>query len=256
MRGKVVPCTPATEPERDHPRLCGEKQMPRRRSHPPEGSPPPMRGKALDEILRDCRRRITPAYAGKSRRHLKLLLEIEDHPRLCGEKFSSMSEVDIISGSPPPMRGKVRMADATILTKGITPAYAGKSHVRRLQRVQSGDHPRLCGEKFRTNRFTCSNCGITPAYAGKSTKNSCCSSMSEDHPRLCGEKSTDKHLYQKGSGSPPPMRGKDGDSVHSRLPFRITPAYAGKSDPFSQNRFYLRDHPRLCGEKPFLPSEG
>ena len=46
-----------------------------------------MRGKAPQKVVR--------GYTAK------------DHPRLCGEKS--------------------RMADATILTKGITPAYAGKS---------------------------------------------------------------------------------------------------------------------------------
>ena len=45
------------------------------------------------------------------------------------------------------------------------------------------------------------------------------------------------------------MRGKDGDSVHSRLPFRITPAYAGKSNLLSAICDGLEDHPRLCGEK-------
>ena len=232
MRGKVVPCTPATEPERDHPRLCGEKARQSVPSWGVTGSPPPMRGKGnmkhyknlgfritpayagkskcrddVRTLRKDhprlcgekhqglCPRSrsygITPAYAGKSRRHLKLLLEIEDHPRLCGEKFSSMSEVDIISGSPPPMRGKVRMADATILTKGITPAYAGKSHVRRLQRVQSGDHPRLCGEK-----------------------------------------PVNTPLMFSQIGSPPPMRGKARKTAVAAACLRITPAYAGKRRRF------------------------
>ena len=70
---------------------------------------------------------------------------------------------------------------------GITPAYAGKSPNYSRVRLRRGDHPRLCGEKFRLalgdNDFTGSPppmrgkvsltlaadvCGrITPAYAGK-----------------------------------------------------------------------------------------
>ena len=45
------------------------------------------------------------------------------------------------------------------------------------------------------------------------------------------------------------MRGKDGDSVHSRLPFRITPAYAGKRIYHKKCDLMGGDHPRLCGEK-------
>ena len=45
------------------------------------------------------------------------------------------------------------------------------------------------------------------------------------------------------------MRGKDGDSVHSRLPFRITPAYAGKRNLNRNAEKARKDHPRLCGEK-------
>ena len=51
--------------------------------------------------------RITPAYAGKSR-----LLPV-----------SSL----LHTGSPPPMRGKVRSRTYGVYKKGITPAYAGKS---------------------------------------------------------------------------------------------------------------------------------
>ena len=50
---------------RDHPRLCGEKQMPSIRSQSPLGSPPPMRGKVYIKDDRQLTAGITPAYAGK-----------------------------------------------------------------------------------------------------------------------------------------------------------------------------------------------
>ena len=49
----------------DHPRLCGEKQMPSIRSQSPLGSPPPMRGKASSAADDSKKVGITPAYAGK-----------------------------------------------------------------------------------------------------------------------------------------------------------------------------------------------
>ena len=51
---------------KDHPRLCGEKQLSQAYTDAKIGSPPPMRGKGLADETREYRTRITPAYAGKS----------------------------------------------------------------------------------------------------------------------------------------------------------------------------------------------
>ena len=46
------------------------------------------------------------------------------------------------------------------------------------------------------------------------------------------------------------MRGKACNRKSRRAAGRITPAYAGKSDSLLSCRCGIRDHPRLCGEKP------
>ncbi len=51
---------------KDHPRLCGEKVRMYAAVSANLGSPPPMRGKVLNWRKRKLKRRITPAYAGKS----------------------------------------------------------------------------------------------------------------------------------------------------------------------------------------------
>ena len=86
-----------------------------------------MRGKA--EHHRNCSvcYRITPAYAGKRKRLRKEDLLIQDHPRLCGEKSMLAFKSPKMSGSPPPMRGKVVSESIVQQHRGITPAYAGKS---------------------------------------------------------------------------------------------------------------------------------
>ena len=45
------------------------------------------------------------------------------------------------------------------------------------------------------------------------------------------------------------MRGKGQGVLHFISPFRITPAYAGKSDSKVLGTRNAEDHPRLCGEK-------
>ena len=104
--GKSLWCAQGQAQERDHPRVCEEKNflllMTSRRS----GSPPRVRGKGhvCHCSLVCCR--ITPACAGKSPAIMVCSLEYW--------------------GSPPRMRGKV-CADVIVhIQPGITPACAGK----------------------------------------------------------------------------------------------------------------------------------
>ncbi len=53
-------------PTRDHPRLCGEKEVVAVLPDSVRGSPPPMRGKGTKVFQQIQKSRITPAYAGKS----------------------------------------------------------------------------------------------------------------------------------------------------------------------------------------------
>ena len=167
-----------------------------------------MRGKALPTGVGGCCGRITPAYAGKSGLKGKPLLAREDHPRLCGEKFRHARWNASGRGSPPPMRGKVGMGVDESEKMGITPAYAGKRHFRHTTIPASGDHPRLCGEKFPRISHPVDSRGspppmrgkviaqdrvyysirITPAYAGKRVTDWLRRCQCLDHPRLCGEK--------------------------------------------------------------------
>ena len=50
-------------------------------------------------------------------------------------------------------------------------------------------------------------------------------------------------------GSPPRVRGKEGESGENVGDFRITPARAGKSRRGRNQWQHHRDHPRACGEK-------
>ena len=135
---------------------------------------------------------ITPAYAGKRRAALVRNAVHWDHPRVCGEKLSDLFFCSIHSGSPPRMRGKVPTFHPPSGAVGITPAYAGKSRQALPAVLQTGDHPRMCGEKARTlivedepqgspphvrgkapqGSGSSRARGITPACAGKSLKRS------------------------------------------------------------------------------------
>ena len=70
----------------DHPRVCGEKRLVKRRARCLGGSPPRMRGKDLCDVICGQQSGITPAYAGKRYPYQYAEYCIGDHPRVCGEK--------------------------------------------------------------------------------------------------------------------------------------------------------------------------
>ena len=79
---------PLRPPEcrKDHPRVCGEKELRQAIAVQHIGSPPRMRGKVEVHCHTIFDVGITPAYAGKSAEWFFKQLVKADHPRVCGEK--------------------------------------------------------------------------------------------------------------------------------------------------------------------------
>ena len=67
--------------------MCGEKRQGNMNKEVKVGSPPRMRGKVYLVQLYCGFARITPAYAGKSASTNADRFSVQDHPRVCGEKF-------------------------------------------------------------------------------------------------------------------------------------------------------------------------
>ena len=126
VRGKVKVQSTLRLERRDHPRVCGEKGRKMKQQFIGLGSPPRMRGKVLCGRSSAGRHGITPAYAEKRGRTIRVNRTVKDYPRVCGEKMVSMIPHRRSRGSPPRMRGKVCIFFLVTLSFGITPAYAGK----------------------------------------------------------------------------------------------------------------------------------
>ena len=193
---------------RDHPRVCGEKAYSLVINGSEWGSPPRMRGKGTKRCSSRRGGRITPAYAGKSKRIAPSSVLFGDHPRVCGEKLRESRGLNRTRGSPPRMRGKARTVCRGFSWAGITPAYAGKRSITHSVVSFIKDHPRVCGEKgeamatpvpvsgspprmrgkdVSSTVWVC-RLGITPAYAGKRIVQTLVHTVDRDHPRVCGEK--------------------------------------------------------------------
>ena len=201
----------------------------------PLRSPPRMRGKGnlLLDGQHSHRHGDHPRVCGEKR--LSYFWErryVTDHPRVCGEKAGHETSWLLYPiGSPPRVRGKVACQGPRVARYRITPAYAGKRGHRRFGPGTIRDHPRVCGEKSKTQPDCLYPVGSPPRMRGKvNTVQVANKSGGWDHPRVCGEKSM--AAVQSGCtalGSPPRMRGKVFiASGHAIAPKGITPAYAGK----------------------------
>ena len=172
-----------------------------------------------------------------------------DHPRVRGEKRKRFRHRPKTSGSPPRVRGKGRRHTRPPGGDRITPARAGKSLRGLSVSTWKWDHPRACGEKHPILTSCSAQRGITPARAGKSIAARRSPGSSRDHPRACGEKAQTGWRQTGSTGSPPRVRGKEGEERKADFIKGITPARAGKRPLFFQLRPVTWDHPRACGEK-------
>ena len=124
--GKRARSPPPPSGRWDHPRVCGEKSRMSRVLLFMVGSPPRMRGKVKRNKRFQLADGITPAYAGKRPAAWAGAWRTGDHPRVCGEKGTGLTNVTSPMGSPPRMRGKAAPSSVAVMPCRITPAYAGK----------------------------------------------------------------------------------------------------------------------------------
>ena len=253
----------------DHPRACGEQQFYPLASFDKFGSPPRVRGTVLLCHSPNLPARITPARAGNSLFPTNLAVISPDHPRACGEQASPHSHTALISGSPPRVRGTAPGIVDHDAAQGITPARAGNRLPARIVGNIWQDHPRACGEQELIQMYVANLLGspprvrgtaghppwygyavrITPARAGNSPSVCPAHTGCWDHPRACGEQSGGRRRIVRQAGSPPRVRGTEGQGGHLRARHGITPARAGNRGSTQTSESGGGDHPRACGEQ-------
>ena len=105
-----------------------------------------MRGTLYAALSADPLIRITPAHAGNTAEESSSAMTTRDHPRTCGEHVTVLCLFKCSSGSPPHMRGTLKMVRPSDIMRGITPAHAGNTRVYPPRVRRPRDHPRTCGE--------------------------------------------------------------------------------------------------------------
>ena len=214
-----------------------------------EGSPPHTRGKGRLFWLLCQSQRITPAHAGKSEPAGRSRRGKEDHPRTRGEKVFIGHIIPKKSGSPPHTRGKVMSGSFASLSRGITPAHAGKSRKKKSIVTEHMDHPRTRGEKGGDRLFQRLWRGSPPHTRGKVSFFVHGFSRKRITPAHAGKRYSLCYTLVRFVGSPPHTRGKVRRSLNFIKFSGITPAHAGKSCFAPRTGSTRQDHPRTRGEK-------
>ena len=165
--------------------------------------------------------------------------EAQDHPRVGGEKFSSVMRQTSRRGSPPRGRGKGGIGIYKTFTHGITPAWAGKSIPVNDLFPSYEDHPAWAGGTGGNDGTR--NHGITPRGRGKEI---------EANRDAIAHRMRQIFWLSSSRADHPRGRGKGCCSSGHTGQMRITPAWAGKSYIFRQCHISPTGSPRVGGEKP------
>ena len=251
-----------------HPRVGGENSRPAKFSVDLNGSSPRGRGKRVGGVLCGLRRRLIPAWAGKTRGEVLQHGQHWAHPRVGGENPKPAGPAQRRYGSSPRGRGKRRRAPGVSHEHGLIPAWAGKTlnlrggcrEVRAHPRVGGengvahwgelppiGSSPRGRGKRQLRNRGRGKD-RLIPAWAGKTTAVGYETTVTWAHPRVGGENGQVTDLRAPDSGSSPRGRGKRDRGAQRDVDERLIPAWAGKTGLLLCALFAHRAHPRVGGE--------
>ena len=113
------------------------------------GLPPRGRGRDYHLPWSSEFKRITPAWAGKSRRGRALPQAYQDYPRVGGEETTPACLRMAEKGLPPRGRGRAGEVTPKWALMRITPAWAGKRAEFPSDFALVQDYPRVGGEEAR-----------------------------------------------------------------------------------------------------------
>ena len=251
-----------------HPRVGGEDAYVGSLPYCDVDSPPRGRGRQRRHHGERRRRRLTPAWAGKTALAGHRSGGASTHPRVGGEDGGVRAWGVSTGDSPPRGRGRRFAACESVGAPRLTPAWAGKTRHDPRRRGIQPTHPRVGGE----DRFTSQPDAIhddspprgrgrppgarrrprggrlTPAWAGKTCCTTCRRRAPTTHPRVGGEDRNTTGGSTLCSDSPPRGRGRRHPPVRAPPGDRLTPAWAGKTRTPPRRAWVPATHPRVGGE--------
>ena len=171
-------------------------------------------------------------------------------------------------GSSPRGRGKRCPPSRYQATRGLIPAWAGKTLTATTSTSCRRAHPRVGGEnwfharvsqamrgssprgrgKRDSARLLRVGHGLIPAWAGKTLGRASAPSSEPAHPRVGGENAHGHGRRHRRRGSSPRGRGKPHGARLAPGVSGLIPAWAGKTCKSNPYVLGVRAHPRVGGE--------
>ena len=171
------------------------------------------------------------------------------HPRVCGERTTADMTDCAGFGSSPRVRGTLLLYHGCSRRDRFIPACAGNASHSLTPLHSSSVHPRVCGERSKSNRFTALGLGSSPRVRGTRlygklyyqnnrfipacAGNANLSRGSYDrmavHPRVCGERCWRLRRTLTTGGSSPRVRGTLFKAFERAAEKRFIPACAGNA---------------------------
>ena len=257
-----------------HPRVCGERDVSNFSNPSGNGSSPRVRGTRHRGGRRPRPLRFIPACAGNAKARVVGVVHFcgssprvrgtprpppnrrlwpPVHPRVCGERVIDVAELPAGPGSSPRVRGTPGPDQRGPDLNRFIPACAGNAAKSTTTPPSRAVHPRVCGE--RSTRSFCSRKlnGSSPRVRGTREALARQPPVSPVHPRVCGERWRNGRLAASMGGSSPRVRGTRAPATAGRGGARFIPACAGNAAWRAACPPHSPVHPRVCGERVWLP---
>ena len=231
-----------------HPRSRGENKYGTRVGMAWRGSSPLTRGKRHPRADWIPTHRLIPAHAGKTRCPSRRVRLGAAHPRSRGENSDHGLAGGEDAGSSPLTRGKRPAQQPRNALRGLIPAHAGKTRLRRPTPAWTRAHPRSRGENQNGEETTPPRKGSSPLTRGKRAGSRTRANGWRAHPRSRGENDICLSMGTEGRGSSPLTRGKRRPCWARRPRPGLIPAHAGKTRRSTVSHSTPRAHPRSRGE--------
>ncbi len=179
------------------------------------------------------------------------------------------------AGSSPHTRGTRGPGGERVRPQRFIPAYAGNAGRPGSCARARPVHPRVRGERIRTDpardfvigssprtRGTPEATGhvavlvrFIPAYAGNASRAGARAGRGAIHPRVRGERALPASVVGSSDGSSPRTRGTRRRPGARAAPRRFSPAYAGNAAPSRAGTPRAPVHPRVRGERAVVGHE-
>ena len=212
-----------------HPRVCGERVQVSESPDSRSGSSPRVRGTRQELHGVQLLERFIPACAGNAARRRWSPAPAPVHPRVCGERLTSVQNSLLTTGSSPRVRGTRRDEDRVDGLDRFIPACAGNARFSVTLRLLPAVHPRVCGERKRDNLLLSEKIGSSPRVRGTRGREVGGPHPVRFIPACAGNALHSGPLGRLAHGSSPRVRGTPAPSSSAMRFTRFIPACAGNA---------------------------